>query len=134
MLGRGRDGGGRPTQSHAYHGDTRGCQLKSQFPSLATIQQELGKARSKSTHAVFPQTEIQRCIIHQIRHSLQYVAWKDRKAFVADLKAIYQAGTACGGVVVAFVKSEGEPFRELTRVQPLTIAAIKVIRLHTHSI
>jgi putative transposase len=44
-------------------------------------------------HAVFPQTEIQRCIIHQIRHSLQYVAWKDRKAFVADLKAIYQAST-----------------------------------------
>jgi putative transposase len=44
-------------------------------------------------HAVFPQTEIQRCIIHQIRHSLQYVSWKDRKAFVADLKVIYQAST-----------------------------------------
>jgi transposase-like protein len=44
-------------------------------------------------HAVFPQTEIQRCIIHQIRHSLQYVAWKDRKAFVADLKQVYQAST-----------------------------------------
>jgi len=47
----------------------------------------------EAIHAVFPQTEIQRCIIHQIRHSLQYVAWKDRKAFVADLKAIYQAST-----------------------------------------
>jgi putative transposase len=43
--------------------------------------------------AVFPQTHIQRCVIHQVRHSLTYIAWKDRKAFVADLKAIYQAPT-----------------------------------------
>ena len=32
-------------------------------------------------------------MIHQVRHSLSYVTWKDRKAFVADLKAIYQAPT-----------------------------------------
>ncbi len=44
-------------------------------------------------HAVFPQTHLQRCVIHQVRHSLSYVTWKDRKAFVADLKAIYQAPT-----------------------------------------
>lgn len=43
--------------------------------------------------AVFPQTQIQRCIIHQVRQSLSYVSWKDRKAFVADLKAVYQAPT-----------------------------------------
>ena len=43
--------------------------------------------------AVFPLTQIQRCIIHQIRHSLTYVTWKDRKAFVRDLRAIYQAPT-----------------------------------------
>jgi putative transposase len=43
--------------------------------------------------AVFPRTHIQRCIIHQVRHSLTYIAWKDRKAFVADLKAVYQAPT-----------------------------------------
>jgi putative transposase len=43
--------------------------------------------------AVFPKTHIQRCVIHQVRHSLSYVTWKDRKAFVADLKAIYQAPT-----------------------------------------
>ena len=41
--------------------------------------------------AVFPQTHIQACIIHQIRNSLRYVTWKDRKAFVADLKTVYQA-------------------------------------------
>jgi putative transposase len=44
-------------------------------------------------HAVFPQTQIQRCIIHQVRHSLTYVTWKDRKAFARDLRAIYQAPT-----------------------------------------
>jgi putative transposase len=43
--------------------------------------------------AVFPRTQIQRCIIHQVRQSLSYVSWKDRKAFVADLKTIYQAPT-----------------------------------------
>ena len=43
--------------------------------------------------AVFPKTDIQRCIIHQIRNSLKYISWKDKKAFIADLKAIYQAPT-----------------------------------------
>ncbi len=43
--------------------------------------------------AVFPSAQIQRCLIHQVRHSLSYVSWKDRKAFVADLKTIYQAPT-----------------------------------------
>jgi len=46
---------------------------------------------SDAVHAVFPKTEIQRCIIHQIRNSLRYVSWKDRKAFVHDLKSVYQA-------------------------------------------
>ena len=43
--------------------------------------------------AVFPQTAIQRCIIHQIRNSLKYVSWKDKKAFVVDLKKVYKAPT-----------------------------------------
>jgi len=43
--------------------------------------------------AVFPQTQIQRCIIHQIRNSLKYVTWNDRKAFMIDLKQVYQAAT-----------------------------------------
>ena len=42
---------------------------------------------------VFPKTQIQRCVIHQVRQSLTYIAWKDRKAFVSDLKAIYGAPT-----------------------------------------
>jgi len=43
--------------------------------------------------AVFPRAQIQRCIIHQVRQSLTYVAWKDRKTFTADLRTIYQAPT-----------------------------------------
>ena len=48
---------------------------------------------SDAIHAVFPETEVQRCIIHQIRHSLRYVAWGDRKEFTKDLRRIYQAPT-----------------------------------------
>jgi len=43
--------------------------------------------------AVFPQTQIQLCIVHQVRNSLKYVSWKDRKDFVRDLKTVYRAAT-----------------------------------------
>lgn len=46
---------------------------------------------SEAIGAVFPQTLVQRCIIHQIRQSLRYVAWKDKKNFTADMKKVYQA-------------------------------------------
>ena len=48
---------------------------------------------SEAIAAVFPQTQVQRCVIHQIRSSLKYVSWKDHKAFVADLKRVYRAPT-----------------------------------------
>ncbi|MFR0037044.1 MAG: IS256 family transposase [Enterocloster sp.] len=41
--------------------------------------------------AAFPKTEYQRCMVHQVRNTLKYVPDKDRKAFAADLKTIYQA-------------------------------------------
>lgn len=41
--------------------------------------------------AAFPQTEYQRCIVHQVRNTLKYVPDKDRKVFANDLKNIYQA-------------------------------------------
>lgn len=43
--------------------------------------------------SVFPQTKIQKCIIHQIRNSLKYVVIKDQKQFTADLKEIYKSPT-----------------------------------------
>ncbi len=51
------------------------------------------KGFKEAIQAIFPRTEVQRCIVHQIRHSLKYVTWKDRKAFASDLKTIYQAAT-----------------------------------------
>ena len=43
--------------------------------------------------AAYPQTEYQRCLVHQVRNTLKYVADKDRKPFAADLKKIYHAPT-----------------------------------------
>jgi Transposase and inactivated derivatives len=48
---------------------------------------------SEAIRTVFPKTEIQLCIIHQIRNSLKYVSYKDQKALMADLKKVYQALT-----------------------------------------
>ncbi|WP_452430637.1 IS256 family transposase [Pedobacter jamesrossensis] len=47
----------------------------------------------QAINAVYPETEIQTCIVHQIRNSLKYVASKDQKAFMKDLKPVYQAET-----------------------------------------
>ena len=46
---------------------------------------------SAAIEAVFPKTEIQNCIIHQLRNSSKYVSYKDLKALMADLKAVYAA-------------------------------------------
>ena len=43
--------------------------------------------------AVYPKTAVQLCLVHMVRHSLNYVSWKLRKAVAADLKAIYAAST-----------------------------------------
>lgn len=43
--------------------------------------------------AVFPSTEVQRCVVHQIRNTLNYVSYKHRKEFARDLKLVYTACT-----------------------------------------
>jgi putative transposase len=43
--------------------------------------------------AVFPETEVQLCIVHMVRNSTKYVSWKDRKELCADLKTIYGSNT-----------------------------------------
>lgn len=48
---------------------------------------------SEAISTVFPQTEIQLCVIHQIRNSLKYVSWKEQRPLMADLKKVYQALT-----------------------------------------
>ena len=51
------------------------------------------KGFPEAIEAVFPKTQVQLCIVHQIRHSLRYVNWKQRKVIAADLKRIYGAAT-----------------------------------------
>jgi len=51
------------------------------------------KGFPEAIESIYPNTEIQHCIIHQIRNSLKYVASKNRKAFMADLKCVYKAAT-----------------------------------------
>ena len=46
---------------------------------------------SEAIATIYPQVETQSCIIHQIRNSLKYVASKDQKAFIKDLKLVYKA-------------------------------------------
>lgn len=48
----------------------------------------------EAIQAAFPQAQIQTCIVHLIRNSLEHVGWKERKALAADLKPIYQASDA----------------------------------------
>ncbi len=48
---------------------------------------------SEAISAVYPQTEHQLCIVHQIRNSLSYVSYKDRKELAADLKLVYSSIT-----------------------------------------
>jgi len=48
---------------------------------------------SDAIHTVFPKTEIQTCVIHQIRNTMKYVPHKEQKALMADLKTVYRALT-----------------------------------------
>lgn len=51
------------------------------------------KGFPEAIQTAFPHTEVQLCVIHQIRNSLKYVASKNQKEFMADLKTVYQAAT-----------------------------------------
>jgi transposase-like protein len=51
------------------------------------------KGFSEAIRSIFPESEVQLCIIHQIRNSLKYVASKDQKSFMRDLKLVYRADT-----------------------------------------
>jgi putative transposase len=52
------------------------------------------KGFPEAIEAVFPKTTVQLCIVHMVRHSLNYVSWKRRPEVAADLKRIYQSATA----------------------------------------
>ena len=51
------------------------------------------KGLPEAIESVFPETQVQLCIVHKLRNSFKYVPWKDRKAVAKDLKAVYGAAT-----------------------------------------
>jgi putative transposase len=62
----------------------------------------------EAIEAVYPQAQIQTCIVHLIRNSLNLASWKDRKGLIAALKPIYQAANAeaAAGTLKAFAQGE----------------------------
>jgi putative transposase len=52
------------------------------------------KGFPEAIEAVFPKAEVQLCIVHLVRATLNYVPWKQRKQVATDLRAVYQAATA----------------------------------------
>jgi transposase-like protein len=62
----------------------------------------------EAIEAVYPQAQIQTCIVHLIRNSLSLASWKDRKSLAAALKPIYQAVTADSAAVALQEFAQGE--------------------------
>jgi transposase-like protein len=67
---------------------TRGCQ------DIWIAVTDGLKGMSEALAAIYPQTTLQTCIVHLLRHSLDYAAWKERKTLAAALRPIYTAPTA----------------------------------------
>lgn len=71
---------------------------------------------NEAIKAVYPKSEIQRCIVHQIRSSLRFVSWKDRKAAAKDLKSVYTALSEEDGQIALteFNDSWGKKYPNIT--------------------
>lgn len=72
----------------------------------------------QAIQAVYPQTQVQLCIVHLIRNSLRYVPWKESKAVAADLKPIYQAATVAEAesALEAFADKWDEQFPAISQI------------------
>jgi putative transposase len=68
--------------------------------------------------AVFPQAQVQTCIVHLIRHSLAFVSYKDRKAVAAALKTIYRAKDAEAGLAALEAFADGPWSRKYPAIAP----------------
>jgi len=66
----------------------------------------------EAIQSTFPKTEVQLCIVHQIRNSIKYVASKDQKPFLKDLKKVYRASTkdAAAGMLDELEKKWGNKY------------------------
>jgi putative transposase len=74
------------------------------------------KGFPEAIEAVYPQAQVQLCIVHLVRNSLNYVGWKERKAVAADLKEIYGAPTAEAAAeeLRRFNEKWGKPYATIT--------------------
>ena len=74
------------------------------------------KGLPEAIESVFPQTRIQLCIVHQVRNSLKYVSWKDRKAVAGALRHIYTAPSvdAAQAALQAFADQWGGQYPAIT--------------------
>lgn len=72
---------------------------------------------SEAIEAVYPKTEHQLCIVHQIRNSMRYVSYKDRKALAKDLKPIYAAITEDEALLAleSFDKKWGKQYPQIAK-------------------
>ncbi len=72
---------------------------------------------SEAIATIFPQTDVRKCIVHQIRHALKYVARKDYPAMTTDLKPIYRAETEAGvaRALDAFEEAWGKKYPTVVR-------------------
>lgn len=72
----------------------------------------------QAIEAVYPDTQVQLCIVHLIRNCLRYVPWKDSRAVVADLKPIYQAATLAEAEVAldTFAAKWDEPYPAISQI------------------
>ncbi len=70
------------------------------------------KGLPEAIEAVYPQTRVQLCIVHQVRNSLKFVSWKDRKAVAASLRSIYTAPTeaAARAALTAYTTQWGNQY------------------------
>jgi putative transposase len=72
--------------------DAARAQYRCPAPEIGRQPQR--KGFPEAINAVFPQTVIQTCIVHLIRHSMDFAAWKDRKNVAQALRAVYRAADA----------------------------------------
>ena len=70
------------------------------------------KGFPEAIESVYPQTAVQLCVVHMVRHSLNYVSWKMRKAVAADLRSVYAATTleAARAALDAFEQQWGSDY------------------------
>ena len=70
------------------------------------------KGFPEAIESVYPQTAVQLCVVHMVRHSLNYVSWKMRKAVAADLRSVYAATTleAARSALDAFEQQWGSDY------------------------